>query len=69
MLDIHKEFKKIVIDNGTSINKIINKMRASGYKVPRANNLSKSFTSGAIKFQLVQEILDFLGYKITIEKK
>ena len=69
MNDIYIEIKKILLENGISMSKLIKKMQAAGHKVPSQGNLSNTFHKKNVKFRIVQEILDFLGYKITIEKK
>lgn len=69
MINIHTEIKKIIIDEGTSMRKVINKMQENGMSIPKSSNLSTMFKNGTIRFRLVQQILDFLGYEIKIQKK
>lgn len=49
--------------------KILKEMTTNGYKSPKSSNLSTMFKNETIKYKLVADILDYLGYKITIEKK
>ncbi|MBP3925531.1 hypothetical protein J6E39_09885 [bacterium] len=49
--------------------KLTAKLLADGYKVPVDGGLSDAFNKKRIKFQTVQEILDYLGYEITIREK
>lgn len=69
MLNIKEEIQILLLKNGLSMRKLINKMKDSGYKTSSVGGFSKMLNTKSIKFEKVQEILDFLGYKIKIEKK
>ena len=49
--------------------KLIIKMNEAGYSMPASSGLSVLFTRKRIRFETVQEILDFLGYELQIVKK
>lgn len=69
MLNIHKEIKMLAYDHGISITKILNTLRARGVRVPMQNNFAAKCRQGNIRFDEVQQILDYLGYKLVIEEK
>lgn len=69
MLDIKEEIQIILLKNGLSMRKLARKMRAEGHDVPAESGLSYAFNQKRIRFQTVQEILDYLGYKLEIKKK
>ena len=69
MMDIYKEIKVILVRNGKSMSKVLKKMKEEGHNVPFPSNLSKMFLSGSIRFKLVQELLDYLGYEFNIVEK
>ncbi len=68
-MNIYEEIKVILVRNGKSMSKVLKKMKAEGYNVPFPSNLSKMFLSKSIRFRLVQELLDYLGYELKIVEK
>lgn len=40
-----------------------------GYKIPVASGLSTQLNNKRIRFETVQQILDYLGYEIVIREK
>lgn len=48
---------------------MIKKMREDNIAAPNIGNLSRMFSSKTIKFEKVQEILDYLGYELEIKPK
>lgn len=54
---------------GTSMAKTLRNMKAEGYKISQPSNISKSIKRETIQFKHVKELLDYLGYKLTIERK
>jgi hypothetical protein len=44
-------------------------MNEAGYKVGSRQNLSNKFQRHSLKFNEIQDILEFLGYKLEIKKK
>ena len=69
MLNIYEENKIILLRKGLSMRKLTNKLLEAGYKVPVDGGLSDAFNKKRVKFQTVLEILDYLGYEITIREK
>lgn len=69
MLNIKEEIQILLLKNGLSMRKLIKKMKESGYETYSIGGFSKMLKTRSIKFDKVQEILDFLGYKIKIKKK
>ncbi len=49
--------------------KLITRMRNLGYNIPQSAQMSVQLKNKRIRFQTVQEILDFLGYELVIQKK
>lgn len=49
--------------------KLIEKMNEQGYKMPASSGLSVMFSRKRVRFETIQEILDFLGYELQIVKK
>lgn len=52
-----------------SMRKLARKMREAGLDVPAESGLSYAFNQKRIRFQTVQEIIDYLGYEFEIKKK
>lgn len=69
MLNIYEEVRILLLRKGLSMRKIAAKLLEQGYKVPVKNGLSNSFKQKRVKFQTVQEVLDFLGYELVIKEK
>lgn len=69
MMNLREELKLIVLRNGTSMASVLRNMKLQGYKVSEPSNMSKKVKNETIKYKDLKELLDFLGYKITIERK
>lgn len=69
MLAIKEELQNLLVENKLSMRKLVCEMRKSGYGAITIGGLSKMLKSKSIKFEKVQEIIDFLGYEIKIVKK
>lgn len=69
MLDIKEEIQVLLLRNGLSMRKIIKKMNDAGAVKIQASSLSRMLKEKTIKFELIQQILDYLGYELTIKKK
>lgn len=69
MLNIKEEIQILLLKNGLSMRKLVQKMQESGYDSCSIGGFSKMLKTKSIKFDKVQDVLDFLGYKITIVKK
>ncbi len=69
MLNIYEEIKIILLRKGLSLRKLASKMQEQGYDVPVPDAISAPFRRKRVRFEMVQEILDFLGYEIIIREK
>ena len=69
MLDIKEEIQIILLKNGLSMRKLVKKMSEKGLPATSISGFSKMLKTKSIKFEKVQEILEFLGYELTIKKK
>lgn len=69
MLNIKEEIQILLLKKGLSMRKLIQKMEDAGYDTCTIGGFSKMLKTKSIKFERVQEILDFLGYKINISEK
>lgn len=69
MLNLREELKLIIMREGTSMAKTLRNMKNDGFKVSQPSNMSKKIKTETIQFKEVKELLDYLGYKITIERK
>lgn len=69
MLDIRIEIKSLIARKCTSRNKVVNTLREAGIFTTSPSNISAKFKNKTIKFDEVQSILDYLGYKLKIEEK
>lgn len=69
MIDIKAEIKILLLRNGLSMRKMINRMNDLEITNVRVGSFSRMLKEKTIKFELVQQILDYLGYEIVIKKK
>lgn len=69
MINIYEEIKIILLRKGLSLRKLASKMQEQGYDVPVPDAISAPFRRKRVRFEMVQEILDFLGYEIVIREK
>ena len=69
MMDIYEEVRIILLKKGLSVRKLARLMNTLGYKIPKESGLSNKFNSKAIRFEEVQQILDYLGYELIIKEK
>lgn len=69
MLDIKEEIQILLLRQGLSMRKLAKKMRSEGYDIPAESGLSYAFNQKRIRFQTVQEIIEYLGYELVIKKK
>ena len=49
--------------------KLITKMKNDGYDIPQSSVMSVQLNKKRIRFETVQEILDYLGYELVIKEK
>ncbi len=69
MLDIREEIHLLLFRKGMSFRKLAQQMYEQGYDIPVQSGLSDRLLKKRIRFETVQEILDYLGYKLEIVKK
>ncbi len=69
MLDIYEEIRIILLRKGLSMRKLAIKLREAGFDVPVEGGLSTKFKNETVRFNTVQEVLDYLGYEIVIKEK
>lgn len=69
MLDIKQELEMRLLINRLSMRKVIELMKNSGYDIPQQSTVSTLLNNKRIRFETVQEILDYLGYEIIIREK
>ena len=68
MLDIKEEVEICLLKKRMSMREIAKILRSKGYEIPVASGLSNQFRTKRVRFQTVQEILDYLGYELVIKK-
>ena len=61
--------KILILKNGLSMRKLVTKMNNAGYEKMTIGGFSKMLKTNSIKFDKVQDILDFLGYEFKVVKK
>ncbi len=70
MLDIKQEIGIVLLKSGgLSMRKLIDRMRKDGYEIPQSGQMSVQLKNKRIRFETVQEILDYLGYELVIREK
>ena len=69
MLNIKQELQILLYRSGLSMRKLISKMRMSGFDIPQSGTMSLQLNNKRIRFQTVQEMLDYLGYELVIREK
>lgn len=69
MFDIYEEVRIILLRKGLSLRKLASRMIELGYKLPVGGGVSTSFKNKRIRFETVQQILDYLGYELVIREK
>lgn len=69
MVNIKEEVEICLLKRGLSMRKLSILLREKGIEVPVESGLSTQFRKKRIRFETVQDILDFLGYEIIIREK
>lgn len=69
MIDIYEELRIILLRKGLSMRKLASNLLEKGCDVPVQGGLSTQFKKKRVRFETVQEVLDYLGYEIVIKKK
>ncbi len=69
MLNIYEEVRIILLKKRLSMRKLAMQLRSLGYHIPKDGGLSNKFNSKTIRYDEVQNILDYLGYELIIREK
>lgn len=69
MLNIKQEIQILLLKRGLSMRKLLIKMNEEGFNMPATSNFSVMLSRKRIRFETVQEVLDFLGYEFQIIDK
>ncbi len=69
MLNIYNEIRLLVYKQGTSLTKMLGELKSKGVKVPVQKNFAYKCKNKTIRFEEVQQILDYLGYELVIKEK
>lgn len=70
MLDIKQEIEILLLKSGRlSMRRLITKMNDEKYDIPKSSTMSAQLNKKRIRFETVQQILDFLGYELVIREK
>lgn len=69
MLNIKQEIQILLLKRGLSMRKLLLKMRNEGFDMPASSNFSVMLSRKRIRFETVQQVLDFLGYELLIAEK
>ena len=69
MLNIKEELTICLLRKGLSMRKVLKILRDKGFDVPASSGMSVQLNKKRIRFQTVQEILDYLGYELVIREK
>ena len=69
MLNIKEEIGICLLKKGLSMRKIIKILKDKGLNIPCSSALSVQLNKKRVRFETVQEILDYLGYQLVIQEK
>ena len=69
MLDIKEEIQIALLRKGLSMRKISKILREQGCDMPKASGLSVQLNKKRVRFETVQQILDYLGFELVIREK
>ena len=69
MLNIKEEIQVLLLRKGLSMSKMTRNMKKEGLSNINVASLSRMLSSKTIKFETVQQILNYLGYEFEIKKK
>lgn len=69
MLDIKQELEMLLLLNRLSMRKVIELVRDKGFDIPHQSTISTLLNNKRIRFETVQQILDYLGYELIIREK
>lgn len=68
-MDIRKEIKILATKEATSLTEIASKLYSNKERRKALNLFTQKLRNNTIRFQEVSNVLDILGYQLTIEKK
>ena len=68
-MDIKKEVKVIVAREGTTLTAVASRLYKTKSSRNALNLLSQKLRNNTVKFNEINDILDFLGYELKILKK
>ncbi len=69
MLNIKEEINICLLKRGLSMRKLAKILRDKGYNIPQSSGLSDSINKKRVRFETVQEILDYLGFELVVREK
>lgn len=69
MLDIKEEIEIVLLKKRKSMRKLIEEMRNAGFDIQQSGTMSTQLTKKRIRFQTIQDMLDYLGYELVIREK
>ena len=69
MLDIKEEIQIALLRRGLSMRKIAKILKEQGFDIPKASGLSVQLNKKRVRFETVQQILDYLGFELVIREK
>ncbi len=69
IMNIKEEIKILLLKNNMSMRQMVGAMNTKGIDVGSIQNLSNKFRNKTIRFEEVQEILDFLDCEFKIVEK
>lgn len=69
MLDIKEEVQIALLKKHLSLRKISKILRDKGLDVPQSSGLSLMLNNKRIRFETVQQILDYCGFELCIREK
>ena len=70
MLNIKQEIEILLLKNNRlSMRKLIENMQKTNRDIPKQSTISVQLNKKRIRFETVQEILDYLGYELVIKEK
>ena len=69
MLNIKEEVEICLLKRGLSMRTVAAILKDKGYDIPIASGLSNQFRTKRVRFETVQEILDYLGFELILKEK
>lgn len=69
MLNIKEEINICLLKRGLSMRKLAKILRDKGYNIPQSSGLSDSINKKRVRFETVQEILNYLGFELVVREK